>query len=73
MATYRKRGKSWRVDVYKNGFRFSASFDTKTQAKEWTSQTEAKNTRAKVKSISCNKTLEKESEPFSIKSLLLNN
>lgn len=42
MATFRKRGSTWRVEVCKNGIRSSATFDNKTQAKEWASQTEAR-------------------------------
>ncbi len=40
MATFRKRGKSCRVEVCKNGIRKSASFDTITQAREWAVITE---------------------------------
>lgn len=57
MATFRKRGLSWRVEVYKNGFRTSASFDTKTQAKEWASLTESQILDRKSNLFLCNKTL----------------
>ncbi|MDO8418113.1 MAG: hypothetical protein Q7S87_18245 [Agitococcus sp.] len=35
MATYRKRGNSWRVEICVNGIRASSSHDTKAQAKHW--------------------------------------
>jgi len=35
MATYRKRGNAWRVEISKNGIRKSGTFDTKKEAKEW--------------------------------------
>lgn len=35
MATYRKRGDSWRVEICVNGKRASATHDTKAQAKSW--------------------------------------
>lgn len=41
MATYRKRGDSWRVEVCTNGHRASATFDTKAQAKSWAIDKEA--------------------------------
>ena len=42
MATFRKVGKSWRVEIYVNGQRKSATRDTKAQAKEWAAQEELK-------------------------------
>lgn len=41
MATYRKRGTSWRAEVAKGGVRESATFDTKAQAVEWATKLEA--------------------------------
>lgn len=41
MASYRKRGKTWRVEVYRDGVRESASFPTKQQAAAWAQQREA--------------------------------
>lgn len=41
MATYRKRGDSWRVELYVNGVRRSATRETKAQAKAWAAETEA--------------------------------
>lgn len=41
MASIRKRGDSWRVELYKNGVRESASFDTKAQAATWALERES--------------------------------
>ncbi|MDN7595055.1 site-specific integrase [Burkholderia multivorans] len=41
MATYRKRGSSWRVEVAKGGIRESASFNTKAEAVAWATKLEA--------------------------------
>lgn len=41
MATFRKRNNSWRVEIYKNGIRKSATFDTKAQAKAWAAKLES--------------------------------
>ena len=35
MATIRKRGESWRVEIAKKGIRKSATFSTKTEATKW--------------------------------------
>lgn len=35
MATIRKRGESWRVEIAKKGIRKSAIFSTKTEATKW--------------------------------------
>ena len=66
MATFRKRGQSWRVEVYKNGVRSSATFDTKIQAKEWAVQTEAQILERKVNPFLCNKTLGDAFERYSL-------
>jgi integrase len=41
MASIRKRGLSWRVELYRNGVRESGSFPTKQQAAAWAHQREA--------------------------------
>jgi len=41
MASIRKRGPTWRVELYKDGKRESASFPTKQQAAAWATQREA--------------------------------
>ncbi len=41
MATFRKRGKAWRVEVYVHGKRRSASFPTKAEASGWAMRQEA--------------------------------
>lgn len=40
MATFRRRGTSWRAELYKNGIRESATFPTKQQAVAWAQQRE---------------------------------
>lgn len=42
MATLQKRGRAWRAIVRKQGKVTSATFDTKAQAEEWATKTEAK-------------------------------
>lgn len=41
MATYRKRGDTWRVEVKKGGVRISGTFDTKAKAVEWAAKKES--------------------------------
>src|SRR5690606_41632059 len=41
MASIRKRGTSWRAEIYKDGHRESATFPTKQQAAAWAVQREA--------------------------------
>lgn len=41
MATYRKRGATWRAEVAKGGIRESHSFDTKAEAVAWATKLEA--------------------------------
>ena len=41
MASIRKRGDSWRVELYRNGVRESGTFPTKQQAAAWAHQREA--------------------------------
>ena len=57
MATYRKRKNSWRVEVHKNGVRRSATFDTKSAAKEWAVAKEAELTQSAHKYTNQNKKL----------------
>lgn len=40
MAAYRKSGNGWRAEVFKKGFRESATFPTKREAQEWATQRE---------------------------------
>lgn len=40
MAGYRKRGKTWRVEIKRRGVRESATFPTKAQAVEWAAERE---------------------------------
>lgn len=41
MATFRKRGDKWRVEVVRSGIRQSATFDTKRQAEQWANEVES--------------------------------
>lgn len=41
MATFEKRGKSWRVQIKRNGIRRSGTFDTKAEASAWAAKVEA--------------------------------
>jgi len=41
MASIRKRGSVWKVEIFKNSIRKSASFSTKAEATAWAAQTEA--------------------------------
>jgi integrase len=41
LATYRKRGDSWRAEIAKKGVRLSATFDTKAEAIAWATEKEA--------------------------------
>ncbi len=56
MASFRKRGEKWYVEIHVNGLRKGKTFDTKTQAKEWAVKIEAgqdkfHTTRATIQSI----------------------
>ena len=57
MATFRKCSKSVPVEVYKNGVRQSATFDSITQAREWAAQTESAIIESKSTDIVSNKTV----------------
>ena len=54
MATFRKRGNSWRVEICIDGDRESATFDTKALAKEWADRrsTELRQYNGQVGSLS---------------------
>lgn len=41
MATFRKRGDSWRAEIVKSGVRESRTFGTKREAQEWAAQRES--------------------------------
>lgn len=41
MATYRKRGRTWRAEIARKGLRYSATFDTKAEAEAWAAKREA--------------------------------
>ena len=55
MATLRKRGNNWEVQVYKKGIRKTSTFPTKAQAQNWASATEAEIIAGKVLGVA-NKT-----------------
>src|SRR5688572_6454300 len=48
MPTFRKRGKSWRVELYRDGQRESATLRTKQEAAAWALQREAELTGARL-------------------------
>lgn len=41
MATYRKRGSTWRAEIAKNGARLSGTFESKAEAVAWATEKEA--------------------------------
>jgi len=41
MATIRKRGRTWRVEIARHGIRKSSTFDTKAEASAWATRVEA--------------------------------
>ncbi|WP_262691990.1 tyrosine-type recombinase/integrase [Kordiimonas aestuarii] len=51
MATYRKRGDTWRVEIRKQGHYLSASFSTKARAVEWATLKEAEIMEGKLTKI----------------------
>ncbi|WP_186042220.1 tyrosine-type recombinase/integrase [Burkholderia gladioli] len=51
MATYRKRGSTWRAEVAKGGVRDSATFDTKAEAVAWATKVESEIDSGKRRSI----------------------
>lgn len=58
MASYRKRGSTWRAEVVKGGVRESATFDTKAEAVTWATKIEAEINGGKRRSFAkINKTL----------------
>jgi integrase len=48
VPTYRKRGKTWRVELYVRGKRESATFDSKAEAVAWANLRESELTGAKL-------------------------
>ncbi|CAM2175500.1 Phage integrase family protein [Burkholderia latens] len=52
MASYRKRGKTWRAEVARGGIRESSSFDTKAEAIAWATKLEAEIDAGKRRSYS---------------------
>lgn len=52
MASYRKRGKTWRAEVARGGIRESGSFDTKAEAVAWATKLEAEIDAGKRRSYS---------------------
>lgn len=48
MASIRKRGQSWRVELYRDGQRESATFDTKREASAWALEREAELSGARL-------------------------
>ncbi|WP_417455880.1 tyrosine-type recombinase/integrase [Kordiimonas sp.] len=48
MATFRKRGANWRVEVRKQGFYLSATYSTKAEAREWAILKEAEISSGKI-------------------------
>lgn len=57
MATYRKRGDSWRAEVAKNGVRRSGTFDTKAEAIAWATKVESEILDGKLRAVKASKTL----------------
>lgn len=57
MATYRKRGSTWRAEIAKNGMRISGTFRSKAEAVAWATEKEAEVGRGgPVASVANNKT-----------------
>ncbi|KAF1706300.1 tyrosine-type recombinase/integrase [Pseudoxanthomonas sacheonensis] len=65
MASIRKRGATWRVELYKGGKRESASFPTKQQAAAWATQREAELTGERLPDKSVKDALQRFSEEVS--------
>ncbi|ACO74783.1 Probable integrase/recombinase protein [Laribacter hongkongensis HLHK9] len=57
MATFRKRGDTWRAEVSKLGVRRSGSFDTKSEAVAWATQVEADILSGRLQAVKQSKTL----------------
>ncbi|HTI17694.1 MAG TPA: site-specific integrase [Trinickia sp.] len=54
MATYRKRGSTWRVEIAKKGVRLSATFETKAEGVAWATEKEAELGRAAPAAVASN-------------------
>lgn len=48
MPSFRKRGKSWRVEIFRDGIRESATFRTRQEGAQWALQREAELTGARL-------------------------
>ena len=57
MATFRKRGDAWRVEVFKQDIRRSATFDTKAEATAWATRIENEILSGKLLAVRTVKTL----------------
>ncbi|VVE58778.1 integrase [Pandoraea horticolens] len=57
MATYRKRGTTWRAEVAKAGVRRSGTFNTKAEAVAWATSIEAKVISGSTEAVVSGKTL----------------
>jgi integrase len=55
MATYRKRGSTWRAEIAKNGVRFSGTFSSKAEAVAWATEKEAELGRGGTAALIANK------------------
>jgi integrase len=55
MATYRKRGSTWRAEIAKNGARLSGTFESKAEAVAWAREKEAELGRGGMIAPSANK------------------
>ena len=56
MASIRKRGSSWKVEIFKNSIRKSASFATKAEATAWAAKIETEIVSGKHGRIPAGKT-----------------
>lgn len=65
MATFEKRGKRWRVQLYRGGERLSATFDTKAEASAWALEQDARLRRGKLPNKTIGDALRKYAEDVS--------
>ena len=72
MASIRKRGQSWRVELYRGGQRESATFDTKREASAWALEREAELSGARLPDKSLADALTALAELFGLLAFLLN-
>lgn len=64
MATFTKRGKTWRTTVCVGGIRKSSTHDTKAQAKEWASRIEIEMRNELITGVDGNHTLKEAIERY---------